>query len=79
VILATSVWNRLSLMKIIMRVSRDDVGGKGCGAYLVVIGPSIICFINSIAACGVGWLNGVAMYSGAGSNGFLASANHCPD
>jgi hypothetical protein len=49
------------------------------GPLIVVLELSIICFIKSIAACGVGWLNGVAMYSGAGSNGFLASANHCPD
>ena len=29
-------------------------GGKACGAYLVVLGLSIICFMKAIAASGVG-------------------------
>jgi transposase len=31
-----------------------EIGGKACGAYLVVLGLSIICFMKAIAASGVG-------------------------
>jgi hypothetical protein len=33
---------------------RAKIDGKACGAYLVVLGLSIICFMKSIAASGVG-------------------------
>jgi hypothetical protein len=66
-----------------------DIGGKACGAYLVILGLSIICFMKAIAASGVGWPEGVAMYSASVSSwspapgrrlsGFLVSANHSPD
>jgi hypothetical protein len=39
------------------------IDGKACGAYVAVVGPSIICFIKSMAASAVGWPQGVAMYS----------------
>ena len=31
-----------------------EIGGKACGAYLVVLGLSIICFMKAMAASGVG-------------------------
>ena len=31
-----------------------ESGGEACGAYLVVLGLSIICFMKPIAASGVG-------------------------
>ncbi len=39
------------------------IDDKDFGLYLVVLGPSIICFMKSIAASAVGCPEGVAMYS----------------
>jgi len=45
-----------------------EIGGKAVRAYLVVLGPSIICFMKSIAASAVGCPEGVAMYSASVSS-----------
>lgn len=42
---------------------RAKIDDKDFELYLVVLGPSIICFMKSIAASAVGWPAGVAMYS----------------
>jgi hypothetical protein len=41
-------------LRLLRGRARPAIGGKACGAYLVVLGLSIICFMKAIAASGIG-------------------------
>ncbi len=41
-------------LRLLRGRARPAIDGKACGVYLVVLGLSIICFMKSIAASGVG-------------------------